>query len=67
MDIPVDTRVVLEVKGNLLFSGISRGRQTVSSRCGIVVETDPATGLSVFCPEESIQEITIIPMPREET
>jgi hypothetical protein len=66
VDIPVDKRVVLEIKGNLLFSGIARGLQTVNGRPGIVVETDPATGLAVFCPEESIQEITIIPMPREE-
>jgi hypothetical protein len=66
VDIPVDKRVVLEIKGNLLFSGIARGAQTVNGRRGIVVETDPTIGLAVFCPEESIQEITIIPMPREE-
>ncbi len=65
MDIPSNKRVVLEVKGNLLFSGISKGLETVSGRRGIVVETDQATGLAVFCPEESIQEITVIPMPRE--
>lgn len=64
LDIPVDVRVVLEVRGNLLFSGIARGSQTVNGRCGIVVETDPGTGLSVFCPAESVQEITVIPIPR---
>jgi len=66
VDIPANARVVLEVKGNLLFSGVSKGLQTVSGRPGIVVETDPTTGLSVFCPGESIQEITIVPMPQEE-
>ncbi|MCL6451130.1 MAG: hypothetical protein K6T75_07565 [Acetobacteraceae bacterium] len=63
MKIPIGTRVVLEVEGNLLFSGICRGEVEVCGRRGVLVETDPGIGLAVFCPTAHVKSLTTIPLP----
>lgn len=47
-------RIVVEFEGNLTFCGVNKGELIIENQKGILVETDPSTGLKVWCPEKSI-------------
>lgn len=49
-------RVVVELEGNLVFCGIDKGYLELDGKNGLFVETDQASGLKVWCPEDRILE-----------
>ncbi|MBM7615505.1 hypothetical protein [Alkaliphilus hydrothermalis] len=53
-------RVVVELEGNLAFCGINKGYQSLDGSNGLFIETDPKSGLRVWCPEASIKEVYAI-------
>jgi uncharacterized protein YbjT (DUF2867 family) len=55
-------RVVLTTSTELSFCGIARELLEVDGRQGALVETDPATGFSFWCPLPHIQRLTVVPI-----
>lgn len=49
-------RIVVELEGNLTFCGINKGELEIEKEKGILVETDPKSGLKVWCPVKMIVE-----------
>ena len=47
-------RIVVEFEGNLTFCGVNKGELIIENQKGILVETDPDTGLKVWCTEKFI-------------
>ena len=47
-------RIVVEFEGNLTFCGVNKGELIIENQKGILVETDPDTGLKVWSPEKFI-------------
>lgn len=59
-------RVVLTCRGELSFCGVARRVLEVGARRGVLLETDPRSGFSVWCPLDYIKSVTVIPIPVEE-
>lgn len=59
-------RVVLTCRSELSFCGVARQVLEVGARRGLLLETDPRSGFSVWCPLDYIKSVTVIPIPIEE-
>ncbi|QNU67041.1 hypothetical protein EHE19_000330 [Ruminiclostridium herbifermentans] len=58
-------RIVVELKGNLVFCGVDKGYFEIEGQNGIFVETDSEYGLKVWCPEKMIEKIHRINIKEE--
>jgi hypothetical protein len=61
----VGARIVLTCRSELSFCGLFRGAHRFGPRDGFVVETDSASGLSIWCPVDFVREVTVIPIRPE--
>lgn len=59
-------RVVLTCHGELSFCGVARAVLVVGTQRGLLVQTDPQSGFSVWCPLDYAKSITVIPIPVED-
>lgn len=50
-------RIVVELKGNLTFCGVDKGRLEIEGEKGILVETESEYGLKVWCPDKMIEKL----------
>lgn len=58
-------RVVVELKGNLVFCGINKGDYEIEGENGFFVETDSEYGLKVWCPNKMIEKVHRINIDEE--
>ena len=59
-------RIVVELKGNLVFCGINKGNHVLDGEDGVFVETDSEYGLKVWCPQKMIEKVHQINIDEEE-
>ena len=63
LTVNVNERVVLTTKNEVCYAGVATSLLTVAEKKGIMVQLDARSGLSVWCPEDFIKELLIIPIP----
>lgn len=59
-EIPLHERLLLETKGNLVYSGTFKEKYTKSSVDGIFIQLDEKSGLSIWCPLQHIKSLRLI-------
>lgn len=59
----VGKRVVLKTCHHVSFAGKIVEQLRVNQREGLIVELDPDSGFSIFCPISAIKEIMEVPIP----
>lgn len=60
----LDERVVLTTKSEVCWAGRVTDLMTVRGTRGVMVRLDERSGLSVWCPEEFIKELLVVPIPK---
>lgn len=58
-------RVVLTTKNEVCYAGIPYKTITIGDQNGLMVRIDENSNFSIWCPENFIKEILVIPIPEE--
>ena len=61
----LEKRVVLTTKNEVCYAGIPYQTLTVADQNGLMVRIDEDSNFSVWCPEDFIKDILVIPIPKE--
>jgi len=59
----IGKRVILRTCHQVSFAGKAVEQMRANHREGLVIELDPESGFSIFCPIPSINEIMVVPIP----
>lgn len=65
MECYLNERVVLTTKNETCYAGTPVQILTIEQRNGLLVRIDDKSGFSVWCPEEFIKEVLVIPIPKD--
>jgi hypothetical protein len=56
------TRIILRTRHNGIYTGVLKPKDSTQLKDGIFVELDSKTGLSLWCPNEQIDECIEVPI-----
>lgn len=65
MESYLNRRIVLTSKNEVCYAGIAKKILKIDETNGLFVEIDQSSGFAVWCPEDFIKEVIIIPIPEE--
>ena len=61
----LNKRVVLTTKNEVCYAGIPYQTITIDDQNGLIVRIDENSNFSIWCPEDFIKDILVIPIPEE--
>ena len=62
----LEERIVLTTKNEVCYAGVASRELTVDGRRGLMVTIDQKSGFRIWCPEDFIKNVLVIPIPKED-
>ena len=56
-------RIVLTSNNEIAYAGVPITKMRVNSKEGLILQLDDESGFSIWCPDDFIKDILVIPIP----